>query len=68
MTLQPLYQIWYLSFATLGFSYAALTLFNLFVILAESLTNLTELNASVKHYERRKQNSRAEIDRGSDQS
>jgi len=64
MTLQPLYPIWYLSFAAMGVCYASLTLINLFAIIGEGLTHLTELNASVTNYERRQQDTRAKADRG----
>jgi len=46
----------------MGVCYASLTLINLFAIIGEGLTHLTELNASVTNYERRQQDTRAETD------
>ena len=48
----------------MGVCYATLTLINLFAIIGEGLTHLTELNASVTNYERRQQDTRAKTDRG----
>jgi len=54
MTSEEFLSVWHVSFAILSVTYAALTLLNLFAIISESLKHITELNASVKNYERRK--------------
>ena len=64
MTSEEFLTVWHVSFAILSLTYASLTLINLFAIIGEGLTHLTELNASVTNYERRQQDTRAKTDRG----